>query len=511
MKVRSIFSASIIAVVSMILLSPPLIAGEGGLTPDNIEKIRNAYEMDRYGRAMYNAVTNNSIDKIALNRDILRGHNEIFSHEIKTKGVTNQKSSGRCWLFASLNRFRPLVIEKYDLKKFEFSQNYLAFWDKMEKANTFLEFVIEMRDRDPLDRELAEFLRHPIGDGGYWLYTVDLIQKYGAVPKEIMPETNSSGSTWQMNKVLKRKLRSAAANLRAMHNDGKSVKQLRAEKETVMADIYKILVMNLGEPPTQFEWRVEIGDTTNADDDDGDGDDADKNDADDANEIDADDDDNGDKNDKTDKKDKLIMVGTYTPQSFFEEVVGVDLDQYVNIFNNPTQEYDNHFLAVNTRNMYDRDDLEYVSVEMDRLREIAMKSVLNDDPVVFSCDVGKDQYEGGGIMAMDVFDFESVFDTDLSMSKADMCTYFESSSNHMMLIIGVDVRDDKPVKWRVENSWGTKRGSDGYWTMYDDWFGMYAHSIIVKKEYVPQEILDLYDKEPIILPVWDPNTSMMRR
>jgi len=489
-------------IFSVILISAlPVMSGEGGLSPAMVDAIRNAYQMDTHGRAMYNAVTNNSIAKLAVNRDILREHNEIFSHKIKTRGITNQKSSGRCWLFASLNAFRPIVIEQYDLDKFEFSQNYLAFWDKMEKANTFLEFVIELRDRDPLDRELSEILRHPIGDGGYWKYAVDLINKYGAVPKEIMPETNSSGSTGYMNKVLKRKLRSAAAKLRAMHEGGKSVKELRAEKEAVMSDVYKILVMNLGEPPTEFEWRIEIKDTTDTDVDDGENE-----------EDDADDnDDNGDEDDDNDKHDKIILAGQYTPQSFFKEVVGVDLSQYVNIFNNPTQEYNNHFLAVRTRNMYDSDDLEYVSVEIDKLKEIAVKSILNDDPVVFSCDVGHDQYGKDGIMAVNVYDYESIFNTDLSMSKADMCNYFESTSNHMMLITGVDIKDDKPVKWLVENSWGTDRGSKGYWTMYNDWFDAYVYSIIVKKEYVPDEILKLYDKEPIILPVWDPNTAMLRR
>jgi len=483
----------------IVVLTPSAMSGEGGLSPAMVDAIRNAYEMDTHGRAMYNAVTNNNIGKLAVNRDLLREHNEIFSHKIKTKGITNQKSSGRCWLFASLNTFRPIVIDQYDMSKFEFSQNYLAFWDKMEKANTFLEFVIELRDRDPLDRELAEIMRHPIGDGGYWSYTVDLIHKYGAVPKEIMPETNSSGSTGYMNKVLKRKLRSAAAHLRTMHDEGKSVRQLRAEKEAVMADVYKILVMNLGEPPTEFEWRIEIKDTTITDDDD------------DYDDDDADDDDDGDEDDDDDKYDKIIIAGQYTPQSFFKEVVGVDLNQYVNIFNNPTQEFNNHFRAERARNMYDSEDLEYVSVEIERLKEIAVKSILNDDPVVFSCDVGKDQYGKDGIMAVDVYDYESIFNTDLSMSKADMCNYFESTANHMMLITGVDIKDDKPVKWLVENSWGTESGSKGYWTMYNDWFEAYTYSVIVKKEYVPEEILKLYDKKPIILPVWDPNTAMLRR
>ena len=360
----------------------------------------------------------------------------------------------------------------------------------MEKSNTFLEFVIELRDRDTFDRELTEILRHPIGDGGYWAYTVELIKKYGLVPKEIMPETNSSGSTGEMNNILQRKLRAGAAAIRRMNQAGKSVNDLRTEKEKILADIYKILVVNLGEPPTEFEWRYEIRDTTKTD--------------------------TGDSTETADSTananidNRLIVTGIYTPKKFFEEVVGVDLDQYVNIFDNPTRDYYNHFVAARAREMYDGKDLEYVSVPIENLKAIALKSLLNNDPVLFACDVGKDQDREDGIMAMNMYDYGSVFNTDLSMSKADMCNYYESTSNHMMLFIGVDVRDGKAVKWQVENSWGDKNGSGGYWAMYDDWFDAYVYSVIVKKEYVPEEILKLYDKKPITLPVWDPNTAMIR-
>ena len=490
MKHRAHWLPLVVTAVVFFISISSAISGEGGLSAGNIEKIRTSFQMDRYNRAMYNAITNNSLNKLALNRDILREHNEIYSNKIKTKGITNQKSSGRCWLFASLNTFRPVVINKYNLDKFEFSQNYLAFWDKMEKSNTFLEFVIELRDRDTFDRELTEILRHPIGDGGYWAYTVELIKKYGLVPKEIMPETNSSGSTGEMNNILQRKLRTGAAAIRRMNQAGKSVNDLRTEKEKILADIYKILVVNLGEPPTEFEWRYEIRDTTKTD--------------------------TGDSTETADSTananidNRLIVTGIYTPKKFFEEVVGVDLDQYVNIFDNPTRDYYNHFVAARAREMYDGKDLEYVSVPIENLKAIALKSLLNNDPVLFACDVGKDQDREDGIMAMNMYDYGSVFNTDLSMSKADMCNYYESTSNHMMLFIGVDVRDGKAVKWQVENSWGDKNGSGGYWAMYDDWFDAYVYSVIVKKEYVPEEILKLYDKKPITLPVWDPNTAMIR-
>nr|MBN2277352.1 C1 family peptidase [candidate division Zixibacteria bacterium] len=463
-------------------------AGENGaLTPKTVDNIRSRFIMDPYLRAMYNAVTNNNISKLALNRDLLRDHNNLFSHKIKSRGITDQKASGRCWIFASLNTLRPVMVEKYKLDNFEFSQNYLAFWDKMEKANTFLEFMIEFRDRDPLDREMEGLLRRPIGDGGYWQWAVNLIEKYGVVPKEIMPETNSSENSWNLNYPLERLLHSDAARLRRMAKDGANVSELRTEKEKMLADVYKLLVMNLGMPPVQFEWRYETKDTAQIDS-------AKQNDT--------------PENDTKDKK--TIVSGTYTPLSFYHDVVGVDLDEYVDIFDNPTQEYYRHILAQNTRNMYDRDDLHYVSVPVDNLKKIAMASVLNDEPVVFACDVGHDQDSDDGIMAGNIYDYGTVFDIDLTMSKEDMARYFESTSNHMMVFLGVDTADGQPVKWLVENSWGDKKGKDGYWTLYNDWFDNYVYGIIVKKKYVPEEILKIYDQKPLVIPPWDPNTQMHR-
>ncbi len=190
--------------------------GEGGLSPEVIGEVSESFKMDNSTRAMMNALTNNEIKKLALNREMYVAHDNLFNHKIKTKGMTNQKKSGRCWLFAGLNTMRPKVIEKYNLKEFEFSQPYLFFWDKFEKANTFLELVIETRDRDPLDRELQMILESPFPDGGYWIYVVELIEKYGAVPKSVMPESEQTSNTAVMDRLISRKLRQDAAMLREM-------------------------------------------------------------------------------------------------------------------------------------------------------------------------------------------------------------------------------------------------------------------------------------------------------
>ena len=468
MKVKRFLKMSVLCQLIAMLTASYLFAGEGALTIENIDQIRSELKMDTHTKAMYNAITNANINDLALNRDLLQKHEEVFSHKIKAKGVTNQKSSGRCWLFAGLNIMRPAVIDKYKLTSFEFSQNYLAFWDKMEKANCFLEYIIEFRDRDPLDREMEILLRSPFGDGGWWKYVVELIEKYGVVPKEIMPETNSSGSTGMMNKIISRKLRADASKLRELYQTGKTLEELRAEKKKMLTEIYRMLVMNLGEPPTEFSYRFEDRDSV------------------------------------------VSSEKTYTPIKFYKEFVGVNLNSYVNIFNDPTKEYGKHYILRMSRNIYDGHDINYANVEIDALKQVAMESVLDDEPVWFACDVGKDQSRDHGIMAMDIYDYSPVYNTDLSMTKTERVVYRESAPNHAMVFIGVDIKDDKPVKWLVENSWGAKKGSGGYWTLYNSWFDNHVYNVIVDKKYVPKEILKIYEQDPIILPPWDPMYSLIK-
>ncbi|MGD8500238.1 MAG: C1 family peptidase [Phycisphaerales bacterium] len=458
----------LVAELALILSASSLFAGEGALEPGTINKIRSTFRMDSHTRAMYNSITNNDITSLALNRDVLRRHNEIFSHKIETKGITNQNKSGRCWLFAGLNVLRPIVIEKHNLESFEFSQTYLAFWDKLEKANCFLEHIIEFRDRDILDREMEFILRKPIPDGGYWENVVNLVEKYGVVPKGIMPETNSSGNTSLMNVLVSRKLRADAVKLREMHEESKPVKKLRAKKTKMLAEVYKMLVMNLGEPPSEFQWRFE-----------------------DANSV-------------------VSELTTYTPKSFYEEFVGVDLREYVDIFNDPSKPYGKHYQIGLTRNLYDGDDAHFANVELQTLKDIAVKAVLADEPLWFSCDVGKDQSKEHGIMAMEMFDYDSIYGTDMAMSKAQRSLFRESVPNHAMVLIGVDMQDEKPVKWLVENSWGEEKGSEGLWTLYDSWFDTNVYSIIVKKEFVPEEVLKIFEQPAIKRPVWDPMYSFVQ-
>jgi bleomycin hydrolase len=466
------FKSTIILFVITAITPSLIFAGDGAISDELINKFREEFKMSPHNQAMYNAVTNNSISDLALNRDVLREHNELYTNKIKTKGITNQRSTGRCWAFAALNTMRPAVIKKYRLEKFEFAQNYMAFWDKLEKANLFLERVIELRDRDPLDRDLTRILKSPCPDGGDWEYAIHLIKKYGIVPKEIMPETNSSEKTGAMTGLLNVKLRKDAVKLRQMHQDGKTVSDMRAEKKKMLTEVYKILVVNLGSPPTQFDWRYEYK-ADNSDDDD-------------------------------DDEDLLVSeLKTYTPKTFYEEFVGVDLDEYLDLFNDPAKEFNKLYQGRMSKSAQDNPDITYANIGIHTMKQIVLKSLLDDHPVWFGADVGKDQSRSHGIMAINLYDYDSMFNIDMKMTKAEKRLFRQTSRNHAMVFLGVDLQEEKPVKWLVENSWGESRGSEGFWAMYDSWFDEYVFNIVVHKKYVPEDVLKIFEQTPTILEPWD--------
>lgn len=457
--IHAIISYITIAIVS---LTSTLYAQDGSISNDLIQKMRNSAEYSGYEKAIYNALINNDIKKLTLDQNKVNETQDLFNVSIKTKGITNQKSSGRCWLFASLNLLRPMMIEKYNLSSFEFSQNYLAFWDKLEKANMFLEIMILLRDRDFYDRELQEFLRSPFGDGGWWFYTVELIEKYGCVPKYAMPETQSSSKTGMMNRIISRKLRKTASKFRQMAAKGASEAELREYKEKIMVEIYRMLTLNLGVPPTEFVWRYEDRDTV------------------------------------------VSEPKTYTPKEFYKDIVDIDLRDYVTIADHPGVEKYNNYYHRFSRNMFDKTDGTYLNLPIDSLKAYALRTLLDGDPVVFACDVGKDNDNTDGIFIPGIYDYESLYGVDLDMNKTDRFDFFESNPNHMMLLTACDTANGEVVRWKVENSWGTDRGDDGYWTMYDDWFNEHVFDLIVRKDLLSNDVKKMLKKEPIELPLWDP-------
>jgi bleomycin hydrolase len=315
-----------------------------------------------------------------------------------------------------------------------------------------------------------------------------------------MPETNSSDKTAGMNKVIARKMRVDAVKLRRMAAKGGSVDKMRKAKEKMIAEIYQMLVMNMGQPPETFDWRYEPKDKDDDDDDDCDDDDDDE---DDDEDCDDDEDEDCDDDDEV-YEDKSIIITGYTPKRFYDEFVGVDLDEYVDLFNDAIRPTMKRYSVVLTRNLIDGHDLDYANIDIETMKSIAIKSLLDDTPLWFSAYVSVDQNSDKGMMANNMYDYGSIFGVDLEMTKAELSLFRQNVPNHGMNLIGVDLQDGKPVKWLVENSWGDEYGSKGFWTMYDDWFEMNVFGLIVKKQYVPENILKIFEQKPTKLPVWDP-------
>ncbi len=433
----------------------------GAITEKIIRNIKKEIKTDLHFKAIQNAVSNNDLRKLALNRELIGNIDKHFAYRIDAPGITNQASSGRCWLFTSLNVLRPKVAKKFNLEKFQFSESYLFFYDQLEKANLFLEAIIETRNDDIDDRKVQWFFQHPIGDGGVWSMAPRLIEKYGVVPKEIMPETHHSQNTSMMRRMLRRKLRESGITLRKYANKNKSVPYLRKKKTEMLSEIYRILSVCLGTPPKEFSWRY------------------------------------------VEKGDSVITSGNYTPLSFYKKAVDSNLDQYVMLMNDPSKDYYKHYEIEYDRNCYDGPNWTFINLPANELKKYAKTSILNDEPMYFSCDVGKQMNRDDGILMLNQYDYASLLGVPFGMNKKDRVLSYESGSSHGMSLVGVDTaQTGATTKWLLENSWGDK-GFDGYMIMTDDWFSEYMFRLVVLKEFLPKKVLDVQKQKTIKLAPWD--------
>ena len=441
------------------LCSLPLLAQKsGGITEGMLEQIRKGYNDTPAERAVRNALAGQSIATLAVNADNLAMIDTHFSDQVKTKGRTDQKSSGRCWLFSGLNVLRSKMIDKYDLGNFTFSQNYVFFFDQLEKANLFLQGVIDTKDKGFDDREVDWLFRHPIGDGGQFTGVANLIMKYGVVPSEVMPETYCSNNTAQMRTQISTKLREFGLKLR----DAKP-KECQQMKTAMLQEIYRILAICLGEPPAQFEWTMR------------------------------------------NSKDEAVSTKTYTPKSFYDEYIGTDLNNsYVMLMNDPSREYGKVYEIQYDRHVYDGQNWVYLNLPVERIKEIAIASIKDNTALYFSCDVGKFSDRQKGTLDLRNFDYGSLFGTTFPMDKKQRVLTHASGSSHAMTLIAVDIKDGKPVKWMVENSWGANSGYKGNMIMTDEWFNEYMFRLVAEKKYVPADIMAMMSQKPILLPAWDP-------
>ena len=440
------------------------------------ERIKHAHEhfvADRANALAQHAVSATDIRTAARVPAAAALATTTFDVQLEQGAVTNQERSGRCWMFASLNTMRYRVMKRLGLKSFELSQAYPLFWDKYERANLFMENVIATADKKASSRKVSFLLADPMGDGGQWDMFRALVKKYGVVPKEAMPETYASSHTANMDKYLTRYLRACARDLREAVAKGASRAKLDACKERMLADVYRMLAICLGEPPQSFEIRIR------------------------------------------DDKGALKASGTYTPQAFFEKFVGMDLDAYVSLINAPTPDkpfmrsYTVEFLG----NVLEAGGVRYVNLPVESLKRAAAAQIKDGLPVWFGCDVDQYFLRDDGVLDQAAVDVDGLFNLPLAhgMGKADRLTFGESLMTHAMVFQGVNLdAEGKPTRWRVENSWGDDRGKKGYDIMSDAWFSDYVYQVVVDKKYLTAEERAAYEMKPIVLAPWDPMGSLAR-
>ncbi len=442
------------------------MTARGSLGKADVELLRKEFAADPAYRRTQNAVTQVTVDDIALDRDIVTGTDHTMSHQLDDWKVTNQKQSGRCWLFAGLNLIRPGAMQAMNLKNFEFSQNYAMFWDKLERANYFLEAVIETADRDIDDRTVGFLLDSVASDGGQWNMFVALVAKHGLVPKSVMPETQSSSKTARMNAVLRSVLRQGAQALR----DLRGADEMRAYKREILTVVHRTLCIHLGTPPEHFTWQWTDADRT------------------------------------------FHRDGELTPQEFAAKYVTLPLADYVCLVDDPrpSSPRGRTFTVDFLGNVVGGPRVVYLNVEPAVLKDVAMQTIVSGEPAWFGCDVGKMMRRDLGIWDARLFDYASIYDTPFTLDKAARLTYHETQMTHAMLFTGVDVHGDAPLRWRVENSWGEEGGVKGFYTMNDSWFDEYVFEVAAHRNRLPADLQQALSQEPIVLPAWDPMGALAR-
>ena len=441
------------------------------LTQEFTDQLYANYEANVKYAALENTVTHNGIHASLETRQSAVENTPVFSLDLTKDKVTNQKTSGRCWMFAALNTFRHKMISSFQLEDFELSQAHTFFWDKYEKSNWFLEQVIATADQELTSRKVAFLLQTPQQDGGQWDMVVSLFEKYGVVPKSVYPESISSSNSRELNTYLNKLLRQDAQILRDLIHSGADSEAVASKKQALLQEIFNFLAMSLGLPPREFDFSYR------------------------------------------DKDNQFHSESGLTPQSFYKKYVDLQLDDYVSIINAPTTDkpYGNSYTVDMLGNVVGSRPVRYLNVPMDRLKELAIAQMKAGETVWFGSDVGQVSNRKAGILATDVYDFEAGMDIHLTQDKAGRLDYAESLMTHAMVLTGVDLDEaGQSRKWKVENSWGDKVGTDGYFVASDAWMDEYTYQIVVRKEFLTADELAAYEAEPIVLAPWDPMGALAK-
>ncbi|MFI3059418.1 aminopeptidase C [Streptococcus suis] len=432
---------------------------------DFTERLYANYLANPSLQAAENAVSHNGLLKSLETRQSAIDNDYVFSIDLTKDAVSNQKASGRCWMFAALNTFRHKLISDFKLENFELSQAHTFFWDKYEKSNWFLEQIITTADLEIGSRKVKFLLDTPQQDGGQWDMVVALFEKYGVVPKSVYPESISSSASRELNQYLNKLLRQDAQILRDLLAKGASPEEVQTQKENLLQEIFNFLAVNLGLPPRNFDFAYR------------------------------------------DKDNVYHRDTNVTPQAFYEKYVGLKLSDYVSIINAPTTDkpYNKSYTVELLGNVVGAPAVRYLNVEMNRFKELAIAQLKAGESVWFGSDVGQSSNRQTGIMATNTYDFSSGLGIHFHQDKAGRLDYSESLMTHAMVLTGVDLDDnEQPLKWKVENSWGDKVGDKGYFVASDSWMDEYTYQIVVRKEFLTQEELAAYQAQPQVLAPWDP-------
>ena len=435
------------------------------LSIDKINEYEKEFLEDKRNIVAMNAATYNGVQKVARDVNALKDEPFAFNVDIKNGDVTNQKQSGRCWMFASMNVLRNIVIKKFNLENFELSQSYTLFWDKLERCNYYMEAVIEKANEPLEDRVMDYLMSDLLSDGGQWDMFVNIVKKYGLVPKYAYPESQTSSATVQLNKYLCKILRKYTTELRdAVQNEG--VKKARELKEEVLKDVYNVLTSTLGQMPEKFDVVLH------------------------------------------DKDGKLIEDKGMDAHSFFDKYIGVEIDQYISLINSPTEDkpFNQTYTIKYLGNIIEGKIVKHLNLPIEELKKAAVKQLKDGYPVWFGCDVGRSSVveDERAMLDTKAVDYEALFNVDLKLSKEDALDYGYSLMTHAMTFTGVQMNGNEPLRFKVENSWGEKFGYKGHFVMTSDWFDQYVYQVVVNKKYLTEKSRKDYEKEPKELSPWDP-------
>ena len=460
MKKQKIYSLAV-----AICMTATVNAQTGGISSKMLGEIQKQNKMTPAENAIANAIAANSIDNLAQNRNNAAELDTYFSVETPKQTITDQKSSGRCWMFSGMNVLRANFAKRTDSLRVEFSQAYLFFYDQLEKANLFLQGVIDTGKKPIDDQRVQFFFKNPINDGGTFCGVADLTEKYGLVPKQVMPESYSSDNTSKMARLISSRLREDGLILRKMVAEGKKAADIEKAKTEMLATVYRMLALTIGEPPTQFTYA------------------------------------------HRNKDGKAVgEPKTYTPQEFFKEVVGDKLNgTFIMVMNDPRRPYYKTYEVELDRHTYDGHNWKYLNLPMDDIEQLAIASLKDGRKLYSSYDVGKMLDRKRGYCDTENFDYQSLFATDFPMTKAERISTFDSGSTHAMTLTAVDLdANGKAKKWKVENSWGAAWGQKGCLIMSDRWMREYLFRLVIDKKFVPEKILKANEQKPVMVMPEDP-------